>query len=69
MMHPLLETFPPFLEGSDMLETSLPIRAQKTRDDISLCFLCMRWSAGDPDCRAGKRCTYQAVLDELDQVR
>jgi hypothetical protein len=66
MTLPLLEALPPFLEGPQML-MPFPIRAQETRDDLSLCFLCMRWSAGDPDCRAGKRCDYQRMLDELER--
>jgi hypothetical protein len=67
MTLPLLEALP-FLEGPDMIETPFPIRAREMRDDLSLCFLCMRWSAGDKDCRAGKRCDYQMMLDELDRT-
>jgi hypothetical protein len=38
------------------------------RDDAALCFLCMRWTSGDPDCRRGARCEYQLALDAIDRM-
>jgi hypothetical protein len=65
MTQPLLESLPPFMDAIDNPEIPLLIGAREARDDMSLCFLCMRWSAGDPDCSAGKRCDYQITLDHL----
>ena len=36
------------------------------RDDLSLCFLCLRWTTDDPACRKGIRCELQLALDRLE---
>ena len=36
------------------------------RDDLDLCFVCMRWTSADTRCMAGMRCEYQRLLDTLD---
>jgi len=35
-------------------------------EDLSLCFLCLRWTTGDEGCRCGYLCERQLKLDELD---
>jgi hypothetical protein len=52
-------------EQSGILETPSAISASEIPEDLSLCFLCMRWAAGDPSCRPGHRCDLQLVLDRL----
>jgi hypothetical protein len=42
---------------------SLPVAE---RDDSALCFLCMRWAAGDAGCRTGARCEHQLALDRTE---
>jgi hypothetical protein len=47
---------------------SAAVRAkEQPRDDLSLCFLCLRWSTGDEVCRNGARCEMQVKLDLLDK--
>lgn len=53
-------------EGLDDLGDSLLSVEEPARDDLSLCFLCMRWCSGDPRCKAGIRCEYQITLDRLE---
>jgi hypothetical protein len=38
------------------------------RDDSSLCFLCLRWTSGDHDCRNGIRCDLQLIMDQLENL-
>ncbi len=58
----------PVFEVSKAPEKRFTSGGQETQEDLSLCFLCMRWAAGDPDCRSGHRCDLQLVLDKLDRA-
>ncbi len=58
---------PAFDGGLDRLETLYDIKDKPARDDLSLCFLCLRWSSGDDDCRNGVRCEMQLKLDSLEK--
>lgn len=51
-----------FLEGIDNLE-NLFRSEPSTNEDLSLCFVCLRWTTGDEDCRRGHRCDLQKALD------
>ena len=56
------QTLQSFREGLDSLDTlfrSEPIATE----DLSLCFMCLRWTTGDEDCRRGHRCDLQKALD------
>ena len=53
-----------FVEGLKNLE-SLFRCEQITSEDLSLCFMCLRWTTGDEDCRRGHRCDLQKALDKL----
>jgi hypothetical protein len=49
-------------EGFDRLETLFPAEP-RTDKDFSLCFLCLRWTTGDEDCRRGYPCDLEAAAD------
>lgn len=54
---------PAILEDFDQLETLFP-REARTEEDLSLCFMCLRWTTGDEDCRRGYRCELQVAQDQ-----
>ncbi|MBZ5724534.1 MAG: hypothetical protein LAP87_06010 [Acidobacteriia bacterium] len=54
---------PPVFEGFDGLETLF--NGVQPREDLSLCFVCLRWASGDPDCVAGRSCDLQRTLAEV----
>ncbi|HUI78331.1 MAG TPA: hypothetical protein VLY24_10450 [Bryobacteraceae bacterium] len=37
---------------------------QGASEDLSLCFVCLRWTAGDPECRPGHVCELQRALQQ-----
>jgi hypothetical protein len=50
------DLMPPF-EGFKALDDVF--QNQETsgkRDDLSVCFVCLRWTSGDPNCRLGNEC-------------
>ena len=51
-------------EGFDRLET-LFHREALMEEDLSLCFMCLRWTTGDEGCRRGYRCELQLAQDQL----
>ena len=53
-------------ENLDSLERLLDGRG-RVDEDLSLCFLCLRWTTGDEGCRRGDRCELQ--LDQLNAGR
>ncbi len=59
--------YPVFDRDIDRLETLFRTCEHPVRDDLSLCFLCLRWSSGDEDCRNGVRCAMQLELDRLEK--
>jgi hypothetical protein len=59
--------YPVLDRGLDRLETLFQICEEPVRDDLNLCFLCLRWSSGDEDCRNGVRCAMQLEIDRLDK--
>ena len=50
-----------FVEGFDRLEALF--QRQVRDEDLSLCFVCLRWTTGDEGCRRGDRCTLQLAQD------
>jgi len=36
----------------------------RAEEDLSLCFVCLRWTTGDEGCRRGYRCELQLALDQ-----
>jgi hypothetical protein len=36
------------------------------REDLDLCFVCLRWASADTRCLSGMRCDYQRLLDRLE---
>ncbi len=60
------QILPPVFEVFKAREKGFTSGGQETQEDLSLCFLCMRWAAGDPDCRSVHRCDLQLVLDRLE---
>lgn len=52
------------LENFDSLEKLFDGRG-RVEEDLSLCFLCLRWTTGDEGCRRGDRCELQLGLDQL----
>jgi hypothetical protein len=60
------DTRPAFNESLDSLEALFQPTQVAARDDFSLCFLCLRWTSGDHDCRSGIRCDLQLTLDRLE---
>jgi len=52
-----------FLQGIDNLENLFRSEPSKN-EDLSLCFVCLRWTTGDEDCRRGHRCDLQKALDK-----
>ncbi len=59
--------YPVFDGGANRLDTAFQVCEKPARDDLSLCFLCLRWSSGDEDCRNGVRCAMQLELDRLEK--
>jgi hypothetical protein len=59
--------YPAFDGGLDQLDALFQIRGKPAREDLDLCFLCLRWSSGDADCRNGVRCDMQQQLDRLEK--
>jgi hypothetical protein len=59
-------SLPASTEGFDGIEMLYQPGDTPVRDDLSLCFLCLRWTSGDHDCRSGIRCKYQLMLDDLE---
>lgn len=57
------QNLPPVFEGFDGLETLF--NGVQPREDLSLCFVCLRWASGDPDCVAGRSCDLQRTLAEV----
>jgi hypothetical protein len=53
-------------DGFDRLEALFPSRAD---EDLSLCFVCLRWTTGDEGCRRGDRCELQLALDRSEAPR
>ena len=41
-------------------------RDGRSDEDLSLCFVCLRWTTGDEGCRRGDRCELQLALDRQD---
>ena len=56
------ETAPAWLEDFDRLEKMYSGEARRD-EDLSLCFLCLRWTTGDEGCRRGDRCELLRALD------
>ena len=56
----------PILSGLDGLESFSQMGEVPLRDDMALCFVCMRWASHDEECRRGVRCEYQLALDRLE---
>jgi hypothetical protein len=56
----------PTPSGLDSLEAFSQMGEVPVRDDMALCFVCMRWASGDGECRRGVRCEYQLALDRLE---
>jgi len=54
---------PPLLENFDRLETLFSGEG-RAGEDLSLCFVCLRWTTGDEGCRRGYRCDLQLALDQ-----
>jgi len=54
---------PTFQEGFEALET-LFSHGARADEDLSLCFVCLRWTTGDEGCRRGYRCELQLALDQ-----
>ena len=54
---------PAVLESFEALET-LFNRGARADEDLSLCFVCLRWTTGDEGCRRGYRCELQLALDQ-----
>jgi len=52
---------PPVFQGFDALEALFPSGGPE--EDLTTCFVCMRWTAGYPDCRLGNKCDLQPALD------
>ncbi len=42
------QILPPVFENSKAPKSGFATGGQQTQEDLSLCFLCMRWAAGDP---------------------
>lgn len=40
-------------------------RESRADEDLSLCFMCLRWTTGDEGCRRGDRCELQLAQDQL----
>ena len=55
---------PPLLENFDSLERLFDSRG-RVDEDLSLCFVCLRWTTGNEGCRRGDRCELQLKLDQL----
>ena len=51
------------MEGFERLETLFD-RKPREDEDLSLCFLCLRWSTGDESCRREYRCELQPAPDK-----
>jgi hypothetical protein len=56
---------PRMLDSLESLE-SLFNRGARAGEDLSLCFLCLRWTTGDEGCRRGDQCELEAQLAQLD---
>ena len=54
-----LDLAPEFLND---LETLYQPREAQAREDLSLCFVCLKWAAGNPDCLALRSCNLQREL-------
>jgi hypothetical protein len=59
---------PAVLDNFDSLE-ALFDRGTGADKDLSLCFLCLRWTTGDEGCRRGDRCELEAQLDQLESAK
>jgi len=57
------QSLPAFQESFEDLET-LFSRGARADEDLSLCFVCLRWTTGDEGCRRGYRCELQLALDQ-----
>jgi hypothetical protein len=55
--------FPGVLGNFEALET-LFSRGARADEDLSLCFVCLRWTTGDEGCRRGYRCELQDALNQ-----
>lgn len=40
-------------------------RGSPADEDLSLCFMCLRWTTGDEGCRRGDRCELLQAQDQL----
>ena len=60
--------FPGVLGNFEALET-LFNRGARADEDLSLCFVCLRWTTGDEGCRRGDRCELQHTIDRLEGER
>ena len=56
------EGLPALREGFDRLEMLFPDE-QRAEKDLSLCFVCLRWTSGDEDCRRGYPCELEAAAE------
>jgi hypothetical protein len=48
-----------FDQGWERLEALFPASEPEVREDLSLCFVCLRWTSGDHCCRTGAPCELQ----------
>jgi hypothetical protein len=55
------------LENFHSLEKLFDGRGREN-EDLSLCFLCLRWTTGDEGCRRGDRCDLQLRLAQPDAI-
>ena len=49
----------------DRLETLFPDEPRAAKD-LSLCFICLRWTTGNEDCRRGYGCELEAAVEGRD---
>jgi hypothetical protein len=54
---------PILFEGFEAMETLFQNSELAPAQDLSLCFVCLRWTAGSPECRPGHRCEVRLAME------
>jgi hypothetical protein len=54
------DTLAPSFEGFESLDGLVREPDSDLQEDLSLCFVCMKWASGNRECRIGNACDLQA---------
>lgn len=58
------DTSAPSFDGFENLDGLVQEADSTSRQDLSLCFVCMKWASGDPECRIGNACELQPECEQ-----